>query len=77
MGKSKIEYDTMLIDMNTRYDIEKYISDVNEIYNSGVPTEHTYRVPLVNLLAQLLRETRRTRWEFTMKESVRTMVPLT
>ena len=54
MGKSKIEYDTMLIDMNTRYDIEKYISDVNEIYNSGVPTEHTYRVPLVNLLAQLL-----------------------
>jgi len=42
------------MDMNIRYDIEKYITDVNDIYNSGVPTEHTYRVPLVNLLTQLL-----------------------
>ncbi len=40
--------------MNIRHDIEKYINDVNDIYNSGVPTEHTYRIPLVNLLTQLL-----------------------
>ena len=43
------------MDMNIRHDIEKYINDVNDIYNSGVPTEHTYRIPLVNLLTQLLR----------------------
>ena len=42
------------MDINTRYDIENYINDVNDIYNSGVQTEHTYRVPLVNLLTQLL-----------------------
>ena len=42
------------MDMNIRHDIEKYINDVNDIYNSGDPTEHTYRVPLVNLLTQLL-----------------------
>ena len=42
------------MDMNIRHDIEKYINDVNDIYNSGNPTEHTYRIPLVNLLTQLL-----------------------
>lgn len=42
------------MDMKVRHDIEKYINDVNDIYNSGVPTEHTYRVPLVNLFTQLL-----------------------
>ena len=42
------------MDMNIRHDIEKYINDVNDIYNSGDPTEHTYRIPLVNLLTQLL-----------------------
>mgnify|MGYP002624231764 FL=1 len=42
------------MNMNARHDIENYINDVNDIYNSGVPTEHTYRVPLVNLLTQLL-----------------------
>lgn len=42
------------MEMNIRHDIEKYINDVNDIYNSGVPTEHTYRVPLVNLLTHLL-----------------------
>ena len=40
--------------MNVRHDIEKYISEINDIYNSGVQTEHTFRVPLVNLLTQLL-----------------------
>ena len=44
----------MAMDMNTRYDIEKYIADVNDICNSSVPTEHTFRIPLVNLLTQLL-----------------------
>ena len=42
------------MDMNTRYDIEKYISDVNNIKLSGVATEHSYRAPLQNLLTQLL-----------------------
>jgi predicted helicase len=42
------------MDMNTIYDIEKYISDVNEYYVSNVATEHSYRAPLQNLLTQLL-----------------------
>ena len=42
------------MDMNSRYDIEKYISDVNEYYGSNVATEHSYRAPLQNLLTRLL-----------------------
>ena len=42
------------MNINTRYDIEKYICDVNEINNSTGTTEHSFRTPLENLLKQLL-----------------------
>ena len=41
------------MDVNIRYDIEKYINDVNDINKSGVATEHSFRAPLQNLLIQL------------------------
>ena len=47
------------MDMNIRYDIEKYINDVNDINKSGVATEHSYRAPLQNLLMQLLTRSRK------------------